>query len=169
MLIPAAAIWGRAACCHHSVTPNPAVPVALSSQPDNRWELHTPAATCADAHALCMFVCACEGACCASIFAARISDKLNESPESCYLLAYSCSALSSLFSGSVFPFLLSFYSALPTSRCLYPYALPFYAWWGFASISTQAPFICSGYTSASPLTPEEVKWSKEDFAVHHVD
>lgn len=108
MLIPAAAIWRRTACCHHSVTPNPAVPVALSSRPDSRWELHTPAATCADVHALCMFVCAYEGACCASIFAARISDKPNESPESCYLLAYSCSVLSSLFSGSVFPFLLSF-------------------------------------------------------------
>lgn len=93
----------------------------LSSQCDSKsrrsccafipaWQQMRTAHTCGN---LCwcaciVYVCVCLGACCASIFTARISDKPNESPESCYLLAYSCSVLSSLFSGSLFPFLLSF-------------------------------------------------------------
>ena len=56
---------------------------------------------------LSLFVCAHRGACCASIFTASISDKPNESPESRYLPALSCSVLSSLFSHSVFCLLFS--------------------------------------------------------------
>lgn len=56
MLTPAAAIWRLAACCLHSVTPNPTVPIAPSFLPVSRWEPHTPAAACVG---VCMFVFAC--------------------------------------------------------------------------------------------------------------
>lgn len=72
-----------------------------------QMRLHTPAETCVYCM-LCWSVCAHSGACCASRFAARISDKPNESPERRYLPAYSCSVLSSLFFESVFSFLFSF-------------------------------------------------------------
>lgn len=81
-------------------------------------ESHTPAATCAAVFMLWMFVCAHQGAYCASIFTARISDKLNESPESHYLPAHSCSVLSSLFSDSVFTFLFSFLTFSLLAVCL---------------------------------------------------
>lgn len=152
MLIPTAAIWRHASCCLHSVPPNPTIPITLSSLPVSRWERHTPAATCAAVFMLWMFACAHRGACCASVFTARISDKLNESPESSYLPAHSCSVLSSLFSDSVFAFLFSFFTFSPLAVYLLISTLPLSARWVFASISEQAVFVCSGYTS--PLAPK---------------
>lgn len=73
-----------ASCCLYCVASNLTIPVVLSSLPVSRWALQTPAENCVN---VCMFVpvCAHQGACCASIFAATISDKSNESPESHYL------------------------------------------------------------------------------------
>lgn len=70
-----------ASCCLYYVASNLTTPVALSSLPVSRWGLQTPAENCVN---VCMFVpvCAHQGACCANIFAATISDKSNESPES---------------------------------------------------------------------------------------
>lgn len=151
MLIPAAAIWRHATCCLHSVTPNPTVPIALSSLPVSRWELCTPAATCA-----CVCVCLCTlvrahwGACCASIFTASVSDKPNESPENRYLPALSCSVLSSLFSHSVFYLLVFSLPALPTPpltrppHCLPKPTLLLSPWWVLPPSANKLPLSALG-------------------------
>lgn len=57
MLIPAAAIWRHAACCLHSATPNPTIPIALSSYlsaDEPAVHLRQPAPVCA-----CLCVCVC--------------------------------------------------------------------------------------------------------------
>lgn len=167
MLIPAAAIWRHASCCLCSVTPNPTVPLPLSSLPVSRWERHTPEATCAAVFTLWMFVRAHQGAYCASIFTARISDKLNESPESSYLPAHSCSVLSSLFSDSVFCLLVFFSHILPAC-CLSAYTN--------ASSLSKVGFCLNQRTSFLrlfwvhiPISSQSSKYSEADFALHHVD
>lgn len=84
----------------------------------------------------------------ATLAAARISDKPNESPGSCYLLARSCSVLSSLFSDSGFPFVFSVAPASPLAHFLSSHAASLRA--------KQAPLVGSGSTSKFPLTPAEV-------------
>lgn len=111
-----------ASCCLYCVASNPTIPVVLSSLPVSRWELQTPAEICVN---VCMFVsvCAHQGACCASIFAATSLMNLQRATT----CNHSCLVLSILF--HVFSFLVSF--------------LLFSCW--YQSLST-----CSGYTCFTP-------------------
>lgn len=98
--------------------------------------------------AVCICACLAKGgpAAPATLAAARISDKPNESPGSCYLLARSCSVLSSLFSDSGFSFVFSVAPASPLARFLCSHAASLRA--------KQASLV--GSTSMFPPTPAEL-------------
>lgn len=117
MMPPAAAIWTHAACCCHSMSPNPDVPAcALIPTCQQRRTGRTCSSPRVPASVFVLSLLPHRGTCWMSTFTGGIFDESNETLERCRVPNYSCSVLSILCSASTLLFFASVYTFPLTAK-----------------------------------------------------